>query len=268
MVSIKTPRIHFDISFEGQVWRMVYGPDKETLFLEIRAVNPSVSSFSAIEIDSGKLRWTHAQVDEPRWIAISMVVGHRLILHSYEGMHNPNHKDLYALDTDTGKCVWKHEAMMLLKADENTLEVRPTGEEESRWVEINRGQWVAAPIPTQEGGSRPLAENNPFLWPFHYQQDSDYFHQVKEFVLQKTGWEVVKAVDYAQTDRAIFISCYIYLNEVLANYLLIFDRQGNEMFRECLGEGLTAPGTDTFFVREEKCFFVKNRNQFTCISLE
>jgi hypothetical protein len=259
---------HFSHRFAGAIWNMVFEPDKETLFLEIRAENPHRTSFSALDLRSGRLLWSAVEVDEPRWVSLSLCGQGLVLLHAYHGPQNPQHKHLYALDAATGQLKWKLPDHRLAIWKQGKVGVQ-NKEEEILWIHPQTASVLEdATVGEMEGEFIPAKENSAIQYPFHYQEGTPYFDKVREFIGKKTGWQVVQAVDYFQTEEVIAISCYIYQPEGLANYLLLYDRQGNERERHVLAEGLKAPGTETFFLWREYCLFVTNRNQLNCIAIQ
>src|SRR5690606_38770341 len=85
--------------------------------------------------------------------------------------------------------------------------------------------------------------------PVQYLAGEGYFKDVSSFIQHKLAAESVGLLEYAEFNNFIVVSYYLQLPEnKLANYLVVFDAGGQILLKECLGEGLTGLGSDTFII--------------------
>jgi hypothetical protein len=105
-----------------------------------------------------------------------------------------------------------------------------------------------------------LLQNFPVIRPFQYQQGTEYFETVSDFLKVKLGITPVVTLDYLEHDALIMVSAFVNDGE-LANYLYVFDSNGQILLNEKLGQDLTGVGIDTFFVLAGHLIFIKDKHE-------
>ncbi len=68
-------------------------------------------------------------------------------------------------------------------------------------------------------------------------------------------------IDYAECKNLLLISYYIYVESELANYLAIFDSQGQVVLHQAMALRVEGLGLDTFFILNNQLIFVKDKTQ-------
>lgn len=112
-----------------------------------------------------------------------------------------------------------------------------------------------------------VKEKSSLMLPYHYQKGSDNFMDVAQFLAQQYSLDIVNSLDYLQTASVIVISYYLYIEDSLANFLLILDEKGNELEHIQLGSELKKVGMHTFFVTNHFLVTIKDKTELKIYTL-
>ena len=127
-------------------------------------------------------------------------------------------------------------------------------------VSITTGQ----PLPQQL--VLPLVRNFSVVMPLQYNEDSGHFRTMKFFLESRAGITPVSMVEYLEYHKFVIMSTYAEA-EGLANFLIVTDLEGNIVLKETLGSKLQGVGLDTFFIFDDKLFFVRNTSELVSYSI-
>jgi len=112
-----------------------------------------------------------------------------------------------------------------------------------------------------EGSNEQKMIGNDVIPPLHYLANTAHFITVAKFLQEKLNISPVKAVDYLERDGHIVISYYIWINDHLANFLLILDENGEVQRHELLANQLSSIGIDTFFIIRDALFTIRQKSE-------
>jgi len=112
-----------------------------------------------------------------------------------------------------------------------------------------------------------VKDKSSLMLPYHYQKGSDNFMDVAQFLAQQYSLDIVKSLDYLQTTSVIVISYYLYIEDSLANFLLILDENGREIEHIQLGSDLEKVGMHTFFVTNHFLVTIKDKTELKIYTL-
>jgi hypothetical protein len=250
------PTFKFSKHFPGIIWNTLVVPDKNLLILEIRDDKNFQVCFSALNFLSGKFIWENVKLKETWWIGFTAANNELILFHTYIQKGNPDHKNLIAYDIFSQKIRWEVEEFSFFDWDHERVYGYLT-KDELLHATINISNGMVAP--QQWAVSHAPVENT--AKPVMYLEGSAYFETLKEFVEQKTQHTIKKGVEYLEWNEWILMSLYREENGKLANYLLVFSRDGVLLMDEKLGENLSGLGTDTFFILAGCLILVKNRTE-------
>jgi hypothetical protein len=242
----------FSHVFDGIVWNTLISGKSSLLLLEIRNPEKKKTTFAAFDFTSNQLLWDSLTFEEPWWINLSAVEGDIAFFTVYTETNNPDQKSLLAYRLSTRSIIWWQNDFSLVSVSEKGV----TGYShkfglKELYLDIESGRVVAA-------GNELPQQNLLAIRPFHYRAGEKEFETVKTFLRKIVRQEAELGIDYLETDRFIFISCYV-RETGLANYLIVLSLDGEVLLNEKAGENLKGIGIDTFFLLEGSLFFVKNK---------
>lgn len=115
--------------------------------------------------------------------------------------------------------------------------------------------------------SRSQARPSNVILPSQYVQGHPYFDQVGAFLKAKLKTDAVSAMEYLESGGLVFVSFYVASGKEFENHLAVFDESGSMIWSEKLGGALPGIGLETFFLRDARLFFVKNKRELVVFQL-
>ncbi len=259
-----TPRIKFSRQFKGTIWNTLVLPKRDILIVEVRDDKNFQVQFSALNFREDKFLWEGIALKESWWVGLTAANENTVLFHTYVNKGNPDHKNLIAFDIFNKNVRWEIEEFSFF--DWNDSEI---------WGYRTRDELTQATIDIESGTllekawtTKSLDERIDSNRPVQYGEGMPHFETVKFFIQQKTNYQPIRGVEYLEWKDWILVSFYTKEETSLpdrqgslANYLLVFSREGEVLLEVKLGEKLTGLGTDTFFMLSGCLFLVKNKSE-------
>lgn len=243
-------------SFKGIIWNTLADGYNNRLFLEVRDIQEKKVSFSALNLQNNQWLWKNISLEESWWISLSAVAGDILLLTVYTDTNNPDKKSLIAYDVLKNQMIWWQNGFSLSAA--NTRYVKGVDSKFST-KEIILDLFNGQPV-HQVDFDLAVSQNFPVIRPFQYEQGTEHFDTVRDFLQTHLGIIPVITIEYLEFEGLIMAS--VFVNEQdLANYLYVFASSGDVLLKEKLGEDLKGVGLDTFFIFSGHLIFVKNKRE-------
>lgn len=251
--------------FSGQIWRILADTGEETLAVEIRHGDTRRTDFAAIY--QNKLLFQSLSLPENWWISGVALYQGKLLLHTYPDSQMPVPKGLIAVNVHTRNIIWQQPQMTfggLLPTGILTIEHTPEAPI-YRLVNLETGTIE------EVLGTQPILHESdpasPIIYPRHYTQENKYFETIVSFLNNLLGIDAQKAFDYAEYQKWIIISYYLYHNNTLSNFLLVLDQQAQILLHEPIASQLTGIGLDTFFIIHHHLVFVREKKELIIYEL-
>lgn len=259
-----TPRIKFSHHLPGTIWNTLAIPKSDIVIVEVRDDRNFQVLFYALNFRDGKFLWEGIKLKESWWIGLTASNENTVLFHTYVNKGNPDHKNLIAFDIFSKTVRWEIEEFSFF--DWNDAEIwgyQTKGELTQATIDIGKGTlvektWTPKNLEGRVDSGRPV----------QYVEGMPHFETVKLFVQQKTIYRPIIGAEYLEWKELIMISCYVAdgtkLQDnqgILANYLLVFSKEGEVMLEVKLGEKLTGLGIGTFFMHSGCLFLVKNKSE-------
>lgn len=246
----------------GTVWRTLADPDEKRLFLEIRNSETKRVTFSALQLDTTQWIWKEKSLDESWWINLAAVSSNIALFTVYTDTHNPDKKSVLAFDVTSEKMIWwKNDFSIAFASKTSVTGVDLKFGHKEVSLDLFSGQEIV-----KERVVLPVQQNFQVIRPFHYQEGSAHFDTVKSFLERKCKISAVFSVEYCEHHALILISVFTE-PEDLANYLIVFNSDGEMVMKETLGEHLKGIASDTFFIFSGYLIFVKNKCELVSYKL-
>lgn len=253
------PRPTINISFDGQIFNLLYDEEHDVLAIEIRNNAKYNASYAAFDLKKSKFINKKIQPLERWWTSMLTLKRGKLILYQYHDQQNPDLKDIFALDIKKGKQQWLHSQLHLKSIEENRLLVIKT--EGDKFIPLQIDIISGQLEPNQD----PVIENEKIkkniLQPFHYRENSDYFATVSNFLQNKFNIEPVQAIDYLEFERYIIISYYEKIEEKggLLNSIMVLQEDGSLLLQDTLAGNLEGMGMETFVIINRQLIMIKDK---------
>ena len=251
-----TPLLHFSFTFDGTVWKTVTDSATERLYIEVRNTEKKAVSFFCLDLPKATWVLEDYRFDEPWWISLQAVSGNVLLLTLYTDTNNPDKKSLIAFDVVQKQMLWwKNDFSLSVLSGQLVIGVDTKFGSKEVALNISDGAAV------QKDFTVSYSEQNfPITRPFQYHEGSTHFDTVRAFLQTRAQISPIITIEYCEYHGLILISAFV-TAEDLANYLFVFNSDGQILIKETLGEHLKGIALDTFFVFSGFLIFVKNKRE-------
>jgi hypothetical protein len=240
-------------TLSGIVWKTLVDPVTGVLFIETRDHALKQVSFSALHLGSKRWLWKNVTLEESWWLTLAAASPTRLFLTLYADSQNPDKKSVFAYDLSDQKLVWWRNNFALTGLWPGRLEgVDLKFGSRNITLDPENGNELAEEAYLSAG-----EQNLLIIRPFQYQEGSDHFATVSRFLETKSHISPVISLEYSEFNSLILISAFVNRMD-LANYLIVFNSDGQVLLQETLGEHLKGIALDTFFIFSGYLIFVKN----------
>lgn len=257
---------------------MLLDEEEGFLIIENRNAQEHKTKFAAIDIENKKLLWRDLEFKEDWWIGMSFIKTGNILFHIYENDQNPEPSSYFLYSVTDQSIIWESSDIRVSSLTKEGIlgyiEVNDT----NQLVLLNPFTGKIKNISPKEylvniSDTAGKLENKNSYYPFHYLEETDYFISVKRYLEQDHGVNPVKAIDYLEIGGAIIISYYLYNksqkdNLKLINYLMILNKEGNQLLNEKIDESETGVGIGTFFVIKNQLIFLKNKSEIISYQID
>jgi hypothetical protein len=250
----EVPSLHFSHKLDGIVWKIVTDVENNSLLLEVRDVVKKIVSFYCLDVATNTWRLSNHKFEEQWWISLQACSEDIALFTHYTDTNNPDKKMLFAFSVKTKEMIWwRNDFSLSLLAGRSVIGVDTKFGSKEIVLNLLDGQ------PIQKDYTVSYAEQNfNITRPFQYHEGSEHFETVKAFLGSKAQISPIITIEYCEYHSLILISAFV-SREDLANYLFVFNSNGEMLTKETLGEHLKGIALDTFFVFSGFLIFVKNK---------
>jgi hypothetical protein len=245
--------LHGVQSFDKRIWKVIAHSERPIIFLELRSEADKQVVFACWDLNSNKLLFDDLAFAEPWWISLADSSGDILLFTLYTDPSNPEKKAALAFDFVHQKETWWRNNFSITAI--NAKQVIGTDSKFDQ-KEIILDLFSGEPAANRTGGH----QNFSVIKPLQYNDKDKHFATVGTFVNNRTSVRCVDVIEYLEYEDLIIISCFSRA-EGLANFLFVFDYNGELLISETLGTNLKGIATDTFFVLSGYVIFVKNGHE-------
>ena len=265
----------------GGIWRILFTSGR--IVGECRNHESKQASFFCLDERTGSVAWQDVRVNEPWWVGIDALHQGVIILHLFANPSLPEHKGLIALDLDTGRELWRNEQLTFWFAYRDKLFAYKTEYERRTCYALRLRDGAIE----QEFGDalaelfvlRQLAadeqEREGFLFPEVVNKDS--LTPQESAVLKKELHSLATHGDIEMIRQDGYMLMNYYRESrystpealILENHFSVYNLEsGNRLFSDILSTNAKAATPDSFFMRNNLAFFVKNQNTLTALRLD
>lgn len=253
----------FSYPLKSTFWRSAIDEQNHALIGELRDENTRTVSFVSVNFETGEVK-TLLQ-EEDWWVEMSAVFGGKIYLGVFEESKAGEKKGVKCYTADEGRLLWENNEFSLLEVVDEGLFCQLNDAERYFLVDFESGNVHKE---ASEHDEFDIIKSPVVKVPFQYNESSVHFETIKTFMRELEGMEVVQVIDYLEHAGFIFISCYIYKDNFLSNWLFIYDDEGNKWHQDCLIEKTKGVGLDPFFLYEDKVVYTKDKTLITVFKIE
>jgi hypothetical protein len=269
----------WEFSAHALVWRIIFSPH-HTIIGETRNQSTKSASFFCVDAQSGKPLWKEVEYDEPWWIGIETVVEAGLILHGFARPDMPEHRGIRLVDLSNGGIVWKNDELSFwFVCDQKLYAYKYIFEKRLGYeIDIRTGTLLREYSDNLEilhelrnrALQKELESSQEIIFAEllnQQQEDSETNTIIRQITEGNAleGW-----IEYLLRNKILLVSYYqkedASDSATLRNVFIAYHVDRKEiLLKETLATNIQVPSPDTFFVKDEFVYYLKNKNTLTAV---
>lgn len=276
---------YFKFSQNGNIWRLFFN-NTDFVAGETRDIRTKQAYLFTYDIINKKEYLKNYQFDEKWWFAIDALTDGALIVSNFQKPEMPEHKGFKVLDIKTGKVKWENDEFEFYFANnEHVFAVKQLFESRMIYkLDLNNGSTLSEYKGDEIDTIAILkSENNTKIYEGLINTEifdiSDSFLRSKfPGVIKKLQQLKIEGeVEYIEFDKYLILNHHsvkgINLKDIssqlLTNTLEIHGSESNEaIFIDILNMETSSYVPDSFFIRNNFLFYIKEKTELICIKLQ
>jgi Domain of unknown function (DUF4905) len=268
---------NFSFTNKRTIWRLI--PSDEKLLIEERdEVNKQVY-FNCVIVESGKSVLKDFQLEEKFWVGVEAFENNKIYFHGFFKPDMPGHAGIYAFDLNSKKLLWERKNPVFLFLYNKQVYAFNQKFESRDYFSFNSetGELV------KELGedSREINEIRERLQGELYEKYKDFYFP-ESFTNGKLPTESEKLINGIKSNKVVSGSIeYIKYKDLLLlgfhtigddakldnNFNIIDIGSGKIIFEQILNTGITSYIPESFFVKDNLLFTIKNKSELIVYGL-
>jgi len=265
----------------GVIWRVLFSETGHIIGEGRDTANKTVSFF-CIDKETGQRAWDNLRLDEKWWIGIEATHRDVVYLHEYATPDMPIHKKIIAVNIQSGKTLWQNDMLtFLFAASRKVYAVRDTFERKLFFeLDYLTGEITneygddSAAVFAIRNARRETDESQGFVFPVPFSNELDDYAVLEPTIRKHCNPSTIRGdIEVIQRGN-LFLFSYHQLVEKSAeplvdNHFKIVDLSDSSvLFSETLTHNAPAAVPDSFFIKDNVLYFIKDKNILTAIKLE
>ncbi len=243
---------------------------------EARDVVARTASFFCLRESDGTPLWENRRFEEPWWIGIEDASGDTVFFHGFGKPDMPQHLGIIACDIDTGELRWQEPALTFLfcldgfvYASEQRFDAMVFHK-----LDATTGERIEnlGSEPASINALRATLNDDDEFAGYSYPEPYTPAHPQWERAAALTDGildaaRVAGNLDILERDGIAFIAWH-QASEAggLTQHFVVRSTEGRILFRDTILDHADAPGMDSFFIKDDLLFYVRNRGVLTAHS--
>ncbi len=255
--------------FDQAVWRILPHPDPKanSWAVELRETEQKTVSWAILDLTTGQLHWQITPEVTDWWTTLTAFTDSAVYLHNYRYPDVPEPTDLLSLSTHDGSLQWALPGVVFVQEGTTANQIivaQKAGEGVNYQVcEAATGQLLQ----TVEPGSLSPARADTCRTPGRYYPQDIYFDVLSSFLQKVTNVSQPLAIDYLEASPYIAFSYYIYVEEKVAQFLLVVNQKQEIVYHQLLSEGRKGLSSSTLVWKNDKLLFLRTHNELISLNL-
>ena len=256
-------------SSKRQIWRLLIS-DTNKLLIEERDTVQKEAFFNLVDIASGKVLWKDFQLDEKFWVGVEALYKDVIIFHKFGKPDMPSHKEIIVHRISDGALIWKTDNYEYLFVHNDKIYCRIQGFEKHKFIALD---YLTGNIIDDIGEDYLTVNEKKFeadsidkFAGYVYAEDYNYAENLTEKSKKTINkilvqYEAVGKIEAIKiNDLLMFNFHYKNKNDRLTNRFWVIDElKGKELFNEILIEETNAFVPDSFFIKDDFLFLLKEK---------
>ena len=268
----------YSFSNHRQIWRLL-PTDSGKIVIEERNVETKEVFFNCLDLNTGKKIFSSFQLEEKFWIGIETIYKDIVYFHKYMKPDMPHHKGIIAYDAITNKILWENnDAVFLFVLDNKLYCFRELFEgREFYSLDYRNGSLIdefkenTAEINLLREESIQKNNFEGYYFTEYFNSDNETDQPVKIIISNLYDLhKITGKVEFIKLNNLLLISFHeIVESNKYNNIFLAVDIADKKIiFEEKLNSRVHAIVPDSFFVKDNLIFLLKDKEKLLVCSLK
>jgi len=259
------------------IWRLIPSGDK--LLVEEREEESKQVYYNCVEIKSGKSLLKDFQTEEKFWTGIEAFEDNKIYFHRFVKPDMPGHIGIIVYDLITKKVLWRNDDLvfLFLKGDEVFAYIQKFESREFFSLNAETGNILRhygedareINIVREKLLDEQYEKYKNYYFPETYSPGKLSSEAQKHIEKLKENEVITGTVDHIKY-RDLLILSYHTVNDdgkMNNNFIIIEIDSGKIIFKEVINNGITSFIPDSFFVKDNFLFLIKDKTELKVIAL-
>ncbi len=268
---------NFSLKSERTIWRLI--PSGNKLLIEERDEKNKHVYFNCVGIDSGKYLLKNFQTDEKFWSGVEAFEDDKIYFHNFVKPDMPGHIGIFVYDLVSDSYLWRRDDLVFLFLYKDSVFAFYQKFESRQFFELdaqNGGlikEYGENPDEVNKLREKLLQEeyekykNYQFPEPYDVRKLSPECRLLAERI--KENELVSGIIDFVRFNDLLLLSFHTAADEgkLNNNFRVIEIDTGKVIFEDVVNAGITSYIPDSFFLRDNLLFLIKNKTELMVFSI-
>ncbi len=269
----------YSFSNKRQIWRIIPTASGK-LIIEERDKEKGEAFFNCIDIKSGKKIFNSFQLEEKFWVGIEKISDDIIFFHRFRKPNMPGHLGIIAFDILNQNILWKTEEFIFLFIYENNLYCYKEKFDGRQYFKLNIKTGELLEDLSDNSGEINLLRDKSlneesfkgYYFPKLFTPELEDDEKAKVFLSELKNKKLLSGkIEYITRSNFIFFSFHEVLpsGDEMRNLFNTVDiSTGKVIFEEELNRGIRSYVPDSFFIKDDLLFLIKNKSELITCSIE
>lgn len=261
-----------------QLWRILLS-ESNKLIVEDRDTEKKQAFFSCLEAPTGSEIFRNFQLEEKFWVGIEAIYKDIIYFHKYAKPDMPGHKEIIAFDIMEQKILWHSDNLSFMFVHDGL--VYAFRQKFEGWeffsLDYKTGETAeelggdAQRVNAIRDSIDEMEKYRGYLFPETFHEDKIEDIEIKQIIKQIIeGRDLAGSVEYIKYDGLLLFTFYARVFEQsLVNRFLCADvATGKVIFEDVLNANANAFVPDSFFMKDNLVFLLKEKRELVVCSVE
>lgn len=272
-------KVGWEINFFNPIWR-VFPNHQNLIITEVRNTIDKVVSFHCLNAVTGQSRWDNIKLSETWWIGIEGIFGDVVILHEFERPDFPAHKNIIAVDINTGKTLWRRDELVFISSGNNYLFVSNNSFTAPHKLKLNLSTGeILCELDEDEFNSISkefiIDERLFYQTPFEYSINDTQNETVNIFIKEENiKGDIADPVEvFTDVENDVNVLGYSRkINDDISTpkydeYICVLNTKNKILYRDKIVSSVNMPVIPKYFVKENFLVYIKDKTILRAIKL-
>jgi len=267
----------YSIGNKRTIWRLI--PSGEKLLIEERDEGNKQVYFSCIEIESGKCILKDYQLDEKFWVGVESFEKDKIFFHGYIKPDMPGHIGITVYDLTANHILWNRDNAVFLFLYENEVFAFLQKFESREFFSFDAE--TGEPLKNYGENTEEINSIREKLLDEQYDKFKNYHFPEPYFAgklppgtqekIERLKENVILSgeIDYVNYNNSLLLSFHSVRDDgKLDNIFRIIEIEGGKIiFEYMVNSGISSYIPDTFFIKDNLLFLIKDKIELMVYSL-